>query len=282
MSFALALTMDQGNLWIATNQKENLDVTIDLKSDPKNVLGDENNKEEVIVRLQGVITNHLGHFTSMKMIKGSKFYPGEYMIHIKGKKIHWLNQYFKINQHDLNQDFSFDFKSLIYSGNSREFERKLTERKLLIISKLQRPWQEKLEVLRTLKSLSEKNMELFVGHLEKSSKGKDISNYEKNYIGEISPIVQELVIGAHSDLEKDLEFKKFNEAIIDFGKKLGSIASEMITQITPVKNLNDKNKKKFREQFQVKTESLGTMLKVYIGLIESRIQEIQNSQQVAK
>jgi hypothetical protein len=282
MSFAIALAMDQGNLWISTNQKENLDVTIDLKSDPKNVLGDESNSEEVVVRLQGVIANHLGHFTSMKMIKGRKFYPGEYKVHIKGKKIHWINQYFKINKHDLNQDFSFDFRSLIYSGNSREFERKITERKLLRINKLLRPWQEKLEVLRTLKSLTEKNMELFGGELEKSSKGKDISNYEKSYISEISPIVQELVLGAHTDLDKDPEFKKFNEAIVDFGKKTGGIASEMITKITPIKNLDAKLKKKWREQFQMKTDSLGTMLKVYIGLIESRIQEIQNSQQVSK
>jgi hypothetical protein len=279
MSFALALAMDKGNLWVGTNQKNDLSVTIDLIADPHRLLRDESaNKEEVAVRLQGMITNHLGHFTTMKMIKGSKFFPGEYNVRIKGKKIHWINQYFKLNKHDLNQEFTFNFKSLIYSGNAREFERKLVDRHVEKINKLTKVWLDKLESLQTLKSLNDKNMELFLTNFEKSKTGQNFSDFEKNYIKEIGPIIQILVVTAHNDLTKDngSELARFDEAIVDFGKRVGALASDMITQITPLKKIDVKVKKKWRENFQKKSDAIGIMIKIYIEEIETHIKEIQS------
>ena len=274
MSFALALSMDKNNLWVATNQKNNLSVTIDLTADPKRVLGDEN-REKVIVRLQGVVVNHLGHFTTMKMIKGKTFFPGEYIVHIKGKKIHWLNQYFKLNKHDLNREFTVDFKSLIYSGNSREFERKLEERKLEKINKLIKPLQDKLEGLQTLKSLTEKNMEIFLANLEKSTSGENFAGFEKSYMTEVGPIVQVIVLAANDEQIKNLEYKRFNEAIIDLGKRIGEVATEMIAKISPLKKISTKTKTKWRSHFQAKTEAIEAMIKIYVAQVEAQIREIQ-------
>jgi hypothetical protein len=274
MSFAVALSMDKGNLWVTTNQKNNLSVTIDLTSNPKRLLGDDDQKE-VLVRLQGMVVNHLGHFTTMKMLKGTKFYPGEYNVHIKGKKIHWINQYLKLNKHELNQSFTTDFKTLIYSGNSREFERKLIEKRVEKINKALKPWQDKLEALQTLKSMVQKNLSLFGINLSTSTKGKDFSSFERAYIKEIAPITQVIVMAAHEELPTNLEYKMGNEAIIGIGKRLGETASSMITQVTAMKKLDIKTKKKLKDAYQIKTEGLMLVVNSSISQVEIKIKELQ-------
>jgi len=274
MSFALALSMDRSNLWITTNQKNNLSVTIDLHANPKRILA-EDNQNEILVRLQGMVVNHLGHFTTMKILKGSRFYPGEYNVHIKGKKIHWLNQYLKLNKHELNQPFEMDFKTLIYSGNSREFERKLVERHVEKINKSLKPWQDKLEAMQTLKSLTEKTLTIFGVSLANSTKGKDFVTFEQNYIKEIAAIVQVIVLAAHDEIEKGPDYKIANEAIIGIGKRLGEMASDMITKITNIKKLDLKTKNKWRQSYQVKTDSLLSFIQNNITQVENQIKELQ-------
>lgn len=275
IGLAIVLTMDKSNLWVATNQNSNLNVTIDLKAEPGRLLRDDQEKnEEIEVRLQGKIANHLGHFTSMKMLKGTKFFPGEYNVHVVGKKIHWLNQYLKLNLDVLNVDFTVDYKNLIFSGNTREFERKLIEiniaKKILKI----RPLQDKLETLQTLKSLNEKNRELFKKNLEVSTTGKKFAAFEQDYLKEVSPIVQVLVLEAVKDLEKNPANKRLDEGIIDFGKKIGELASQMITEITPMKKINKKTSSSLNEKFTSKSDAINTMISVYIGELEIQIKEI--------
>ena len=274
LSFASALSMDKGTLWVATNQKENLSVTIDLKSEPSRLLAPQDT-EEVEVRLQGMIINHLGHFTSMRIMKGQSFYPGEYKVHIKGKKIHWINQFLKLNKHELNQEFTYDFKCLIYSGNTKEFERKLLERKVDKVNKLLKPWQEKLESFGTLRSLLDKTMEIFIINIEKAHDGKSFSGFEKNYIEDVSPILQSLVFASTTDLDKDAEFKIYNEAIVEIGKKIGAFASEIITQMSGLKKIDLKMKTKQREHFQGKSEDISQLIKNNTSIIENKIKDFQ-------
>lgn len=274
MSFALALSMDRANLWVASNQKENLSVTIDLTADNKRILGNENQKE-ILVRLQGMITHHLGHFTTMRILKGSSFYPGEYNVHIKGKKIHWINKYLKLNRHELDQPFSMDFKTLIYSGNLREFERKLAERRIDKINKSLKPLQDKMEALQTLKSLSKRSMDIFIEKLEHSKTGKDFASFEQSYINEISPIVQVIVVTADADLKKDDRNKIFNKALVDLGRQVGEEAVEMINKVTSLKKIDARAKKNFREYFQKKTTWIDSMIAVYLSQMDAQIKELQ-------
>ncbi len=275
IGLAIVLTMDKSNLWIATNQNSNLVVTIDLKAEPGRLLRDDQEKnEEIEVRLQGKIANHLGHFTSMKMLKGTKFFPGEYNVHVIGKKIHWLNQYLKLNLDALNLDFTVDYKNLIFSGNTREFERKLIELNIAKKNLRLRPLQDKLEILQTLKSLNEKNSELFKKNLEVSTTGKKFAAFEQDYLKEISPIVQVLVLTAVKDLEKNPTNKRLDEGIIDFGKKIGELASQMITEITPMKKISKKTSSGLSEKFMSKADAITTMISVYIGELEIQIKEV--------
>jgi hypothetical protein len=276
MSFAMALAMDQSNIWVSTNQKNDLRVTIDLKAHTKKLLSDDNNSdEEIVVRLQGEISHHLGHFKTMKLIKGSKFYPGEYSVHIQGKKIHFINKYLNLNISSLNQEFAAEFQSLIFSGNSREFERKLVERHIQKIGNLLKPLQEKLEKFQTLKSLNEKNLDLFSNHLKRADTGKKFLEFEKDYIKEISPIVQVLVLTANSDLEKDLSSQKINKEIIEAGKKIGENMSEMLSTISGQKKLDQKIKNKWLEYFQKKSNAINALIAEDIIQLELQIKEIK-------
>lgn len=274
LSFAFALSMDKGNLWVATNQSDNLSVTIDLKSIAGRLLGDDKG-EEIHVRLQGMVNNHIGHFTSMRIMKGTNFLPGEYNVHIKGKKIHWINQYFKLDYISLNQEFTYEFKSLIYSGNAKEFERKILERQLEKIGKVIKPWQDKMESFITLRSLLEKTMEHFIFNVEKCKDGKSFSGFEKDYTTNVSPILQALVFSTNTDLDKEPDFKTYNTAIVDIGKKMGVLASEIITHTTRLKKIDYKMKTNLREKFQKKSDDIYSLIKNNITQIDSKIKAIQ-------
>jgi hypothetical protein len=136
--------------------------------------------------------------------------------------------------------------------------------------------QDKLESLQTLKSLLEKNMELFSANLKKSTNGKSFVHFEQDYIKEISPIVQVLVMTAHADLEKDPEYKSLNEAIINLGKRIGELASEMIRQVSSLKKIDTSSQKKWLTIFQKKTDEIGAIVKKDLEQVDSRIKAIQS------
>ena len=66
-----------------------------------------------------------------------------------------------------------------------------------------------------------------------------------------------------------------NEAIIGIGKRLGEMASDMITKITNIKKLDLKTKNKWRQSYQVKTDSLLSFIQNNITQVENQIKELQ-------
>jgi hypothetical protein len=177
--------------------------------------------------------------------------------------------------HDLDEPFTTEFKSLIYSGSAKEFERKLIERHLEKVSKLVKPWQDKIEALQTLKSMSEKNMQLFSEQLTKSKDGKTFIQFEKTYMQEVSPIVQSLVVAAQNELNQEQELRYANEGIIQIGKEIGEVGSEMITQVAPIKKLDVKVKEKWLNHFQARTEATTNLIKSKVVYVEGKIKFLQ-------
>ena len=279
-SFAMtmALSLDGKILYGSSNNDGEILTVIKLKSLPKRVLG----AEEVELSVKGVMKDHLGEYRKMQLVKGKQFVPGEYSIEFLGRKIHFLNRTFKFLNDmplfkKLNIDYSYQTAALIYAGTPREFEKKVLEYQSALSDEKMKPLNDKLERLQTLRSLLDKTMEGYLKVLEKIVKPKDMENFEKMYLQEVSPILQSLVLAAN-DLSKSGLDNKINDSQVDIapyseqvqiGKQIGELGSDMITEMTKLKSISKEEKKKFQGRF----ENRYTLIKIQIDSLIIKLQD---------
>jgi hypothetical protein len=274
----MALSLDGKTLFASTNKDGEILSIITLKSVPKRILG--TSSVELMVR--GVMKNQLGEFSRMQLTKGEQFVPGEYAVEFTGRKMFFLNRYFKsLNGvsffKKLNTTYNYQTTALIYAGTPREFEKKMSEYKDSITNEILKPYNDKLERIMTFKSLLNKTMEEYLLTLEKIKKPKDILAFEKLYIKEMSPIVQSLVIAANeisktSENEAGLAFK--DQVLI--GKNIGELASDMITDTAKLKKITEVDKSLLKSRFEVRYKNIKSDLDLKILKLQDEIQKASN------
>jgi hypothetical protein len=248
-----------------------------MKSLPKRSLG----TEDVEILVRGVIKDHLGEYGKMQLTKGSQFVPGEYDIDFTGRKMHFLNRQFKFLNgigffKKLNTTYNYKTTALIYAGTPREFEKKLLEYRESIVNEKLKPFNEKLERIQTLGAMLNKTMEDYLSALGAMKKPKDIVTFEKQYMKEISPILQSLVVAANEIAKKSEAFDDSMASKVGsykgqvlLGKQLGEMASDMITETGKQKKLTDVEKK----ALQIKFESRYKFIKQQIDMNITQLQE---------
>ena len=284
ISLGMALSLDGRTLYASTNKDGEILSIIKLKSLNKRVLG--TTEAELLVR--GVIKNHLGEFSRMQLTKGPQFVPGEYDVEFTGRKVSFINRNFKFLSNisyfkNLNTNYNYHTTALIYAGTPREFEKKLTDYKELILNEKLRPLNDKLERLQTFLSLLNKTVEDYLLALEKVVKPKDISGFEKTYMKEISPIVQSLVVAAN-EIAKTSEAKDLDTrhrvatytSQVQLGKQIGELASDMITETGKLKKISDLDKVKLKTKFEVRYKNIKSQIDAHIIKIQAEIQKISN------
>jgi hypothetical protein len=264
---ALALSLDSLTLWASTNYSGEIQTTIELKSVHKKVLG----TEDVTIRVKGELKNHVGKFNRMIITEGSKFFPGEYTFHVKASETHFLNRNFRSLSgisffKSLNKTYEYDGSALIYAGTPREFEKRLADYSTTIISEMLRPYQEKLERIQTLESILNGTSQNFFMELEKVKKGKDISSFETKFMKELSPLLQTLVVKA---LEEES-----NKPVVQIGKQIGEMASDMITKTMKYKKLTVKDKTLLKEEFDKRAKGIKLQIDMNVKMLEGQIQKI--------
>lgn len=284
---SMALSMDAKTIYVSINRSGSIITKIKLHSIPKRVLA----VDEVEIALQGTVENHLGTFGKLKFIKGKQFYPGEYEMEFVGKRIHPITQKFPFLKtfpviKNLNQTLSFSNRVLLYSGTPREFEKKLLEYQEKVLEEKLTPANATLETMKTYSSLLNKTTEEYVDLLYKMKSGSEISKFEKKYINEISGIIQAMMVEA-LDKNKKLEatnqaeeFKllyKNNLAVIDIGKSIGEMASDMITETKSKKSLNDKTRHAMRADFEKRYKAIKDRISSFTSATQKEIEDIKKS-----
>lgn len=279
---SMALSLDGKTLWVTTNKSGTINTVIKLSSLPKRILG----SEEVGLTVKGVINNHLGRMDRMVLTAGKQFVPGEYKIQFTGKKIHFLNEKLKFLSNipffkKLNSTYTFQGDTLIYAGTPREFEKKLLDYRESLLNEKLRPYHDKLERLKTFSSLLQKSAQEYFALLAKMKKGSEISAFEVTYMSEVSPIVQSLVGAAYDILQnKKFQEEDFRNPIapykehITFGKLIGELASDMITETKKVKTMTEKQRAQLTTKFGSRYSTINSQIDINIRKLEAHIKTI--------
>lgn len=284
ISVGMALSLDGKTLYASTNKEGEILSIIKLQSLPKRTLG----TEDVEIMVRGAIKNHLGEFAKMQLTKGSQFVPGEYNVDFTGRKLHFLNRKFKfLSKYSffkkLNTDYTYTTSALIYSGTPREFEKKINEYKETIVNEKLKPLSDKLERMQTFLFILNKTVEDYLLALEGLKKPKDISKYEAQYIKEISPIIQSLVLAA-VDLQKKMESDELDTrnriasygSQVQLGKQIGELGSDMITETQKMKKISSSEKTVLKNKFEQRYKFIKSQVDSHITKLQAEIQKISN------
>lgn len=284
ISVGMALSLDGKTLYASTNKEGEILSIIKLQSLPKRTLG----TEDVEIMVRGAIKNHLGEFAKMQLTKGSQFVPGEYNVDFTGRKLHFLNRKFKfLNKYSffkkLNTNYTYTTSALIYSGTPREFEKKINEYKETIVNEKLKPLSDKLERMQTFLFILNKTVEDYLLALEALKKPKDISKFEAQYIKEISPIIQSLVLAA-VDLQKKMESDELDTrnrlasygAQVQLGKQIGELGSDMITVTEKMKKISPSEKTVLKNKFEQRYKFIKSQVDSHITKLQAEIQKISN------
>lgn len=280
----MALSLDGKTLYASTNKDGEILTIIKMKSLPKRILG----TADVEIMVRGVIRDHLGEYGKMQLVSGPQFVPGEYNIDFTGRKMFFLNRWFKsLNGigffKKLNTTYNYQTSALIYAGTPREFEKKLMEYKESITNEKLKPFNDKLERLQTFSSLLNKTVEDYLLALEKVKKPKDIASFEKQYMKEVSPIIQSLVVAAN-EIAKTAEAQqvdtRYNVATyasqIQLGKQIGEMASDMITETEKLKKVGDAEKRQLKSRFEARYKNIKSQIDAHMTKLQDEIQKITN------
>ena len=281
-AFTMALDLEGNTLFASTNKSGEILAVIKMHSLPKRILGNE--ETEILVK--GKISEHLGRFDRMQIIKGKQFVPGEYKISFSGRRMHPLNQHFSFLRgielfKKLNTVINYETTALIFKGTPRDFEKKIIEYTDGLIQEKARPLTDKLERHETLLSLLNQALENYYLILDKIKKSSEIDEFEKYYIAQVSPVVQSLVIDANelsqiqeSSLQDNVsEIGSFKNQML-IGKQIGELASDMITQTRKQTKLSLKEKLILKENFQKRYKLLRSQIEVSINILKENIQQI--------
>lgn len=280
---AMALSLDGQTLYASTNKSGDIQTVIKLTSVPRRVLG----TEDVVVTVKGDLKNHVGKFMRMNLSKGARFLPGDYTVHAEGREVHFINRHFKSLSglgffKSLNKSYVYDGEALIYSGTPREFEKKMADYKEILIAELQRPYQDKLERIQTLESLLNQTSQNYLMELEKAKTGKTISNFERKFIKEISPLLQSLVVKGH-ELAQDPKFNEegktgviapYKEQVL-LGKQIGEMASDMITKTSTYRQLTEKDKLALKAEFDRRSRTIKMQIDLNARQLEEELAKIK-------
>jgi hypothetical protein len=205
-----------------------------------------------------------------------------------GRKLHFLNRKFKfLNKYSffkkLNTDYTYTTSALIYSGTPREFEKKINEYKDTIVNEKLKPLTDKLERMQTFLSILNKTVEDYLLVLESLKKPKDISKYESQYIKEISPIIQSMVLAA-VDLQKKTESDEDDTrnrlasygTQVQLGKQIGELGSDMITETEKMKKISPTEKTFLKNKFEQRYKFIKSQVDSHITKLQAEIQKISN------
>lgn len=278
----VALSLDGNTLWAATNYPHKMQTIIKLESVPKRVLG----KESVVVSMKGELDHHVGKFSRMILVSGGKFYSGEYKVQIDAREIHWLNRKFKSLSgisffQSLNKIHKYKTTALIYSGTPREFEKRIADYRETMLAEALKPYQEKLERLKTLESLLNATTQNYLMELDHDKNGKSIKVFEKTYMKDIAPTLQSLVLKTN-EIMKDVNFNEeedkrslspYKDQVI-LGKQIGEMAAEMITKTSKYKTLSASDKIKLKAEFERKARAIKIQIDLSLRRVGDKIQSL--------
>ena len=264
-SFQVKVFVSKNNkeLILATNLPHEAKAYLTLSSVKKRVIGNG----VVVVSANSIIKNGIAKFSKLSLVKGEKFLPGEYYVKVSTVPTGVKEKISKFLSTKINLDFfkpskthRFRGKDFIFQGTKEEFSFRLKAYFEKALEKKKTPYKDQLEKYRTFSQMSIRIFKIYEEVITSIRKGKDIESFELLYTKEAGPILQSLILDTHA------LFKKFElsnpsvsssyEEVLEIGKKIGEMASDMVTMTQKKKRLRRKSRERLIKLFDKRSHYL--------------------------
>ncbi|CBW26995.1 putative membrane protein [Halobacteriovorax marinus SJ] len=272
------MSKNSKDLMLATNIKHNAKIYLTLTSVQKRVVSEE----QVVASAQASLVGGVAKFSKIKIVKGSRFASGEYYVQllaipvgVEHRAYKYLYSKFEFNFFKPSEQLRYRGKSLIYPGTLEDFEKELVEFKDQTRSLKAKPLKHLIEGYKTFSTLSSKIYKIYEDVLTSIRRGKEIESFEILYSKNVGPVLQGLILETHK-LSKEYEisnpeiFNKYSE-LLEQGKRIGEMASDMVTMTKKIKRLRKNNRNRLMKLFIKRSLFLQETSKTKLSELEKEL-----------
>ncbi|OUR99938.1 hypothetical protein A9Q84_02600 [Halobacteriovorax marinus] len=276
------ISKDSKGFLLATNIPHQAKAYLTLTSVEKRLLGRGN----IVVTGKSQIINGVARFNKLRIVKGEKFFPGEYYVQlltvpvgVKERLSKFLTKKLKVDFIKPAEQYRYRGKSLIYNGTIEEFNSKLAVYFDKLLKKKKISYKDRLEKYRTFEQISSRVYKIYEEVLTAIRRGKDIESFELLYAKQAGPILQSLILDTHKlykkyELSNPLLSKKYEE-VLELGKSIGEMASDMVTMTQKNKRLRKKSRTRLLKLFSKRSKFLSADANKKAKIVELEIKNLK-------
>ena len=217
--FRMAINRKRDQLWLASNYKGEGKVFLTLTSKPNKALS----LKKVVITSQTPFRNGYARFTHFSLIKGNWPIPGEYQAKI-----------YLYPKNRKKQVITWKGLFILLPKGKQSFSETLEHWKKNIRTHYLSPLKNQYQYYKTLKSHLIRMEEFYKKSFQTTTWQEFAALFEQNYNREIGPLLQRFVLDGHqlhlSLFNSDIENSKEYEKLFLYSKKVGELASDMLTQ----------------------------------------------------
>ncbi len=260
-------TVNLNSLWLVSNFPNEAAVYLKMESLKGQILGDE----RVVIQATSSFKGQAAHFKELEVIRGQGLIPGEYSYEIKGHQtglmknlksflrgLLLLKEFKALNS--AGSEFSFKGTILVSSSSAAEFKAVLSKKKQAIEKTILRPLRDRRQRIKTFLDLLNKVEAIYNNTLSRITKGSSIHIFEDRYNKEVGPYLRDLIIDSNkvhlSLINLNKNESKAYEEIMNFGKDVGHISAQMVTETKKIRLLSKKRTQVVKERFRLEVDEL--------------------------
>lgn len=281
--FLLRLSRDGRFLIGATSLKGNFHAQIKLVS----VDGEILSQKPIMIESEGVLTNHKVIFDELVLVLGTGFVSGKYNYTITLKpalmdarllrvseSFPWLKNL--LETQEMKGEIEIKGLELFTRNSEEDFLKELQQFTLQKNLERIKPMQDRLEVYRTFGMLMSRLGELYKDVLNTVRRPEHVDRLEMRYGEEIGPLLQSLILenyqlGQDTRLKGDLEEAETYDRLVDFGKQIGALVSDMVTTTKRSRSFNLAARQRLLKLFEDRLDNLQEDLKNRLEFLEKEI-----------
>lgn len=275
----LKRTKKKDSFLMLSNYKYNAYAQIYLESIPKRLLS----TRQVRATSQAYFSGGRALFKSFRLMEGSRLTPGEYRYKVsfvprgpKYRKERFLYHFLGYHAQSVERKPEvYEGKIIVFAAGERAFNKALKKYHKRLAEKLVEPLRERLGRYQTFHQLAHQSFEHYKGTLAKIKIGKDISRFEDLYNRDVGPLLRDLIIDANrthvSYLNIDPSLSKAYEELMSYGKRIGEMASDMVTVTRQYKKIDKAGRAALLDRFKFSFNKLNNKVLEQKSLIEKEL-----------
>lgn len=254
-------------LWLGSNFPGEAAVYLRMTSVPGRVLGGES----LEVQSHAILKGGAALFDELEFLTGDKLAIGEYRYEIRGKRIGLIGKFAKafgdkpvISElravKESNQEFVFKGEFLLAPYTKETFAAELSKYKSVVNKTVVKPLKDRLERYKTFLGLLERVNNIYKGVMRRITKGRSIYLFENQYNEEVGPFLRDLIIDSNrmhiSLMNLKPKDSKSYEDLMNYGKDIGIVASDMVTKTRRYRTLGKERTDSLLKAFDLKVSDL--------------------------